>query len=97
MKITKQQLEFFDGFNRYCIPAHMVEGLESYINHGIKQGSFLHAILCNDFMKACLQADDRNMKNLPAYANFLHNYAPIGCYGSAEKVAAWMEARQSAS
>ena len=97
MKITPDMITFEHRGRTYQIPQNMIDGIEGYINSGLKQGSFLYAVFCNNFVDACLCADYTNVLNLPAYANFLHNYAPIGCYGSAEEVAAWMEARQSAS
>lgn len=84
-------IRFIYEFEFYEIPNHMVEGLDDYINHRLKQGSFLHAVLCNDLKPACMQADGKNMRNLPAYVNFLYNYAPINCWGSPEKVNAWLE------
>lgn len=91
MKIEEKMLVLNVGFNNYRIPQHMVEGLDIYINHRIKQGSFLHAVLCNNLKEACLCADNKNLANLPAYINFLYNYAPINCWGSPEKVAAWLK------
>lgn len=83
-------LTYTDGLYSYQIPPEMVEGLELYINHHVRQGSFLHAVLCNDLIEACKCADKRNMACLPAYANFLYNYAPAACFGSREKVSAWL-------
>ena len=91
INITIEMLYFSYGMIRYKIPNHMVEGLDSYINHRLKQGSFLHAVLCNDLMEAVKRADADNMAALPAYANFLHNYAPPECYGSVEEVEAWLK------
>ena len=91
MKIESNMLRFIYEFEFYEITNHMVESLDSYINHRLKQGSFLHAVLCNDLKSACMQADGKNMRNLPAFVNFLYNYAPISCWGSPEKVKAWLE------
>lgn len=92
-QIKKEMLIFNDGFHQYHIPFHMAEGLQTYINHRIKQGSFLHAVLCNDLMGACGRADDQNLANLPAYAAFLWRYAPPECFGSKEKVEKWLKDR----
>lgn len=69
----------------------MVEGLELYINHRIKPGSFMTAVLANDLIEAVGKADHRNIKNIPAYVYFLYNFAPPECFGSYEKVKAWLE------
>lgn len=79
-----------DG-HMFRIPDHMRQGLIEYFNQRIKQGSFLHAVLCNDLVGACKAADRHNMVNLPAYAWFLYNFAPIGSYGSKEHVDRWIK------
>ena len=76
-------------FRNFEIPDYMMGGLERYINHGIMPGHFLTAVLENDLKEAVSQADDNNMKNIPAYMGYLYNEAPSGCYGSPEKVKAW--------
>lgn len=58
-------------------------------------GEFLQAVLCNDFSRAALLADAENGANLPAFAGYLYNEAPPGCYGSRECVAAWFEFRKA--
>ena len=78
---------FFDTY----IPDRMMPGLERYINEGVPPGHFLTAVLNNDLMDACGRADDENSKNIRAYCGYLYNEAPIGCYGSPEKVKAWIE------
>ena len=77
--------------NIFRIPDGMVEGLELYINHRIKPGSFMTAVLANDLIEAVGKADHRNIKNIPAYVYFFYNYAPPECFGSYEKVNAWLE------
>lgn len=73
------------------IPDHMHEGLLRYLRQGMVPGSFLAAILCNDYFGACAQADRENMRALHAYAVFLNNM-PSACYGSRVKVDAWAKA-----
>ena len=72
------------------IPQHMVDGMVRYLVKGIPPGSFLTAVLCNDFMGAMGRADDVNQHALPMYARFLMNGAPIGAYGSPENVKDWI-------
>lgn len=91
MKIEDYQITYNIGHVTYKIPDYMIEGLEMWINLGVKHGSFLDAILCNDFMRAMDRADTQNAMNIQAYAYFLYNYAPSDCYGSPEKVNAWIE------
>ena len=78
-------------FRGFYIPAYMGEGLMRYIEHGIEPGSFLMAVLNNDLAEAIGRADERNMANLPAYVSYLWNEAPSTCWGSSEKVTAWIK------
>ena len=78
-------------FNEFYIPERMMRGLQLYVEQGILPGSFLQAVLRNDFKEVCGQADEENMRNLPAYAAWLYNVAPAACQGSMEKVDAWCE------
>ena len=81
---------FTYGGITYIIPEGCRSGLELYISDGIFPGGFLSAIIENDFVRAAGAADVDNMANLPAYANFLYNYAPSPCWGSPEKMAVWI-------
>lgn len=74
------------------IPAHMREGVVLYVEKGIKPGSFLTAILANDFMEACRRADDMNAACLFEYGRLLYS-APLGCHGSPEAVRDWIAHR----
>lgn len=76
------------------IPRYMVGGLVRYFADRIAPGSFLLAVLQNDFMKALGCADSANINCLKAYGMFLYDYAPLGSYGSRENVDAWLERRK---
>jgi len=78
-------------FREFHIPDYMMPGLLRYIEYGVMPGHFLTAVLENDLKEAVSQADENNMKNLPAYMGYLYNEAPIGCYGSPEIVSAWVK------
>ncbi len=78
-------------YRGFYIPSRMMEKLLEYINHGASVGHFLTAVLCNDLSEAVGRADDENLRNLPAYSTFLYNEAPSTCYGSKEKMEAWLE------
>ena len=77
-------------FNYEILPEHMQDGMRLYIERGIEGGGFLTAVLCNDLMGALGKADSINRHALFDYGNFLYNEAPASCYGSPEKVAAWV-------
>lgn len=78
------------NFNQFYIPERMMEGLRAYINDHRPPGSFLRAVLENDLHGAVNRADAENLANLPAYIGYLHWEAPPACFGSPERVAAWL-------
>ena len=80
----------------FKIPDYMMGSLNRYIREGSEVGGFLTAVLEGDLFGALRKADSQNQKNLPAYAYYLYNEAPSGCYGSKAKVKAWREARAKA-
>jgi len=94
--MTKRENELADKFESRGIPGHMVDGLALYVTQGLGQGGFLTALLENDFMRAAGQADDMNIYALKAYAMVFFNDIPASCYGSPEKVDAWMKHRGEA-
>jgi len=76
------------------IPEHMREGLERYVEHHIKPGSFLRAVLENDFVLAVEYADKANRVHLAEWAETLYTEIPKGCWGSPEKVQNWLDHKE---
>jgi hypothetical protein len=76
-------------FNLNILPQHMRGGILRYLQSGIGPGSFASAILENKFAEAHGRADEINTERLRDWANWLYNYAPSDCWGSAEKVKKW--------
>ena len=77
-------------FHGKSIPARMHGGIERYLANRIEPGHFLMAVLCNDLKEACGRADDENIELLPVYVAYLYNEAPSACWGSYDKVRAWL-------
>ena len=73
------------------VPARMHDSIIRYILFGTRPGSFLRAVISNDLMKSARRADPDNLKALPAFAHFLHNYAYPELFGSPEKMKHWMK------
>lgn len=73
------------------LPDHMIEGMILYILKGIPPGSFMLAVLAGDLFEALRRADDVNVHALYNYGRFLISSAPIGCYGSEERVSEWIK------
>ena len=89
--MTKDPYTFTYGGREYRIPESMHHGLEHYIQYGIPGGGFLSAIFENNLVRAAGAADVWNMPALPAYANYLYNHMPSDAWGSADKVAHWVQ------
>lgn len=77
--------------NSQGIPIHTLEGLKGYIIDHHPPGHFLCNVLSNDLMGAVSRADACNLQCLPEIVRFVYNHAPRNCWGSREKVAAWLQ------
>ena len=77
-------------FRRWAIPERMMSAIDLYVKHGIPPGDFLRAVICNDLSEAVGRADDENIELLPAYVAYFWNELPSTCWGSVEKMKAWM-------
>ena len=80
-------------FNGFYIRDQMMGAIERYIEHGMEPGSFLTAVICNDLFGACGRADAENLRNIPAFVAYFYNEVPSSCFGSPERMKAWMDAR----
>ena len=87
---------FIYGGQCHSIPAYMLGGLERYLTDGIDPGDFLQAVIDNDFVRACGRADEENLANLPAYADFLYNHTPASAWGSRKARLDWMAQHKTA-
>lgn len=76
--------------NYKLLPEHMQEGMRRYIEQGAAPGSFLTAILSNNFVEAAVIADTVNQGRLFSYAEFLYHQAPINSWGNPRIVGAWI-------
>ena len=81
-------------FRGFTIPRYMLDPIQRYIERGDPPGDFLTAVITNDLREAIGRGDDHNQVNLPAYISFLHNEAPGQCWGSREKMNAWIKAKK---
>ena len=55
-----------------------------------RKGHFLMAVLSNDLRVAVARADPDNRKRLAQIVCYCHNEIPSCCWGSKEKVEAWL-------
>ena len=72
------------------VPEHAFRGLQRYAVHRSPVGHFLTAVLSNDLRCATGHADSENLRALKAIVDFIYWELPGNCWGSREKVAAWL-------
>jgi hypothetical protein len=70
--------------------------LDRYGETGVPTGSFLQAVLSNDLMDAVGRADDTSLLNLHRICMHVYNELPSDCWGSREKVKAFIEKKREA-
>jgi hypothetical protein len=78
--------------NYVKLPFNLRGGTQRYIEQGIPPGSFLTAVLENKLKESFIAADDENRDGMFHIVSWFYNEAPLACWGSPEKVAAWKEA-----
>jgi hypothetical protein len=64
--------------------------LENYFCFGLEPGSFTTSVLEGDLFAAARRADHWNKPNLGKIANWINQHAPVGSYGSRERVRDWI-------
>ena len=79
---------------RYSPIQEVVDTLERYVNHRIETGSFVRAVLENDFMGAFRCADIFNTRNMALVASYVYNYVPMSSKGSPETVSRWLKGKK---
>ena len=62
------------------IPSTTQASITRYVEHGIKPGGFLTAVLSNDLRNATGRADEQNLAALPAIVRWFANHC-TGLYG----------------
>ena len=75
------------------IPLPILEGLREYGLHHVPAGGFLHAVLCNNLHEAVCRADVDSLAAIRQIVLYVYNVMPSPCWGSQEKVQAWLKLR----
>ncbi len=78
------------------IPLYTLDALQDYIDTGNEHGGFVMAVLENDLRGAVSRADVYNIAVLKDIVMWLSSNAPTACWGSPEKVKAWMKLKRFA-
>lgn len=77
------------------VPDEIRESIDRYVTHGVKPGSFVQAVLANDFVQAACMADDGNVRLLRQIAQYVYNEVPRGVWGSWDAVKAHLEKKRN--
>ena len=78
------------SINYDILPQHMRASARSYLEDGIKPGSFLCAVIRNDLAEAFGCADDINRERLHDVVRFFYCEAPSTSWGSGEIMVKWL-------
>jgi hypothetical protein len=76
------------------IPLPILEGLRHYAIHHVPVGDFLTAVLSNKLVESFGRADEHSTRAMWSIVNYCYNVLPSPCWGSPEKVKAWLECRR---
>lgn len=84
------------ALKRSKVPAHLRPGLVSYIVNHRPPSGFLLAVLSNNLTDALHYGDDESRACLHEIVTFLVWDAPAMCWGSKDRVTAWLSTAQIA-
>jgi hypothetical protein len=81
-------MDYDEIYDKVPVP-HMIDGIKNWLELGIMPGSFLTALLTNDFTQAVVKADSINEKYFREWALFMLNHMPDNAWGSPDIVNNW--------
>ena len=76
------------------VPEHIIPGIVEYVTEGCPLGGFLHSVFSNDLIDSFARADETNIAAMFNIVKFIYNEVDTGCYGSPERVAAWINEKR---
>jgi hypothetical protein len=79
-----------------AVPTHLLPGLRAYGTSRVEPGRFLRAVLENDLQGAIARADPESLAAMRGICQYVFNALPGLCWGSKEKVAAWLAQGETA-
>ena len=74
------------------IPTRTKDAIDRYVEAHRPVGGFLAAVLSNDLAYSFWRADQENRANLFDIVVYCWNEIPAPCWGSPQKVKAWLQA-----
>jgi len=79
------------------LPEHIRGGMQRWIEHGIKPGNFLQAVIRNDLVDSFGQADEINLAAIFDIVEFMYNEAPGNCWITKENIKNWEGTKKEAT
>jgi len=76
--------------NYDLLPEHIQGGVYRYIEEHCPVGDFLQAVISNKLKESFMRADNINIARIFDIVSFFYNEAPSDCWGSEEKMQAWL-------
>lgn len=73
------------------------ESINDYVKNGVPTGGFLKAVLENNLSESMGRADESSHENLFSICEYIYCYVPMECWGSPEKVLAWLKKKSEGS
>jgi hypothetical protein len=70
-----------------------LDALNRYVVGHVPTGDFLRAVLSNNLIESFAHADDENARAMHEITKYIYNMMPSRCWGSPEKVKAWLGER----
>jgi len=67
------------------------DAIDRYAKERIPTGDFLYAVLTNNLKESFILADEENSRDLKEIVSYCYSHIPTICWGSKEKVKAWLE------
>ena len=72
------------------VPQSTIDCIDRYVNYRVPPGSFVRACLENNLKEAFGRADDANARAMKKIVIYMYNKIPAHCWGSPERVKAWL-------
>jgi hypothetical protein len=69
------------------------ETIDNYVECGTIPGDVITAVLSNNLTESIFRADEQNRADLLEIVRYIYNSAPSACWGSKEKVVAWLKSK----
>ena len=95
MPILNTIEDVMETFADYAdVPVHIRMPMARYIINGDNGGDFVTSVFENNLTKAIFYADSECNKSIRDICSWVHNVAPVDCWGSREDVARYQRIRR---